>query len=331
LAGLAVVGAIAAAIALAAGGDGGDATTPQRSQAAGGDEPTEADRTNAGEYPIGAVLDEDRLLVASRDDGTLLAFDPEVISATPQRFALPNRAETDFIARGDGVLWTADARNDLLYQLDPETLEPQDSFPTGDYPRDILVTEELVWVANRESDDLTRLDLATGATTQVPIGPTAGPDYPRRLVGDDDRMWAAFRDSGRVQAFDIATGAEASAPVFLGGEPHGMATEGGFLWVANTEGNSLQRIDLNAPDRAPIESPVCLQPRDVRVVFDAVWVSCGGDESGGELVKLNEQGEERGSVAFDVTIENIAASEELDKLWLTGGASGKLIEVNPGS
>ncbi len=337
LAGLAVVGAVVGAIALIGGGDGGNGDgggepTGQGQRTASPGAPRELAQVPAGEYPIGAVLDGDRLLVASRDDGTLLEFNARNIEATPAEATIPG-GETDFIARGDGVLYTADAAADRLYELDPKTLEPGAFHETGGYPRDIFVTPSVVWVANRESDTFTRLDLLTGLTGEVPADPSPGVgDYPRRLVGDEGRMWASFRDSGLVQAFDSADGTPVTAPIDLGGEPHGMATEGGFLWIANTALNSLQRLPLSDPEAPGVleEFPVCESPRDVRVVFDAVWVSCGGSDGAGQLVKLNTSGKELATLTFDVTVENIAASERLGRIWLTGGESGQLIEIDPG-
>ena len=80
---------------------------------------------------------------------------------------------------GFDFVWTADGLNDQLVQIDPDTLTPTDvSYPTGQFPRDVVVTEDSIWVANRDSDDLTRVDPDAETADQVP---TDG-NFPRRLA-----------------------------------------------------------------------------------------------------------------------------------------------------
>jgi streptogramin lyase len=329
LAGLAVVGAVVAVVALAGGGDGdgngGDPATRNAGSTTAA-QPNREGATNAGDFPVGVTVyeTEDRTLIltASRDDGVLTAMNTD--GERIEDGEVPGGG-TDFLVPGFGSLWTADGVNDLLIQIDPNTLTPTDvAYPTGEFPRDVVVTEDSLWVANRDSDDLTRVDPDDGVPEQLP---TDG-NFPRRLAYDGERVWVAFKSSGGVQAFDAVTGA-AESPIQVGGEPHGLFTDRESLWIANTGNDQVQKIDLRHPN-APIENfpDVCDEPRDVEVAFDAVWVTCGLERA---VKKLDPRsGDELGEVTFDTQLEALTSSEDPDTIWVGGGGSGKVFAISPG-
>ena len=335
LAGLAVAGVVAGIIALASGdggededgrdGETGDPANPTRSQ------PSLEDSKDAGDFPVGVTLvegeDRDLLLTASRDDGVLTAISPADFDRI-ERGGVPG-GETDFLVSGFEFYWTADGANDRLYQIDPDTLTPTDvSYPTGLFPRDVLVTEDAIWVANRDSDDLTRVDPVARSAREI----LTDGDFPRRLAYDGERVWVAFKSSENVQAFDAETG-EAEAPIQVGGEPHGMFVDGDSLWIANTGSDEIQRLDLNDPTTGTEDFPVCNEPRDVELAFGSVWVTCGlgqavqklDPRSGGRIGEVSFEGSR-----FDTQLEAITSSENPDRIWVGGGGSGRVFEIDPG-
>jgi hypothetical protein len=324
LAGLLVVAAVVGAIALAGGDGGGDAgeETTVGDNGTATDVPGIVAREDAGDFPVGVTVDGDRVLVASRDDGLLSAMstaDADRIAS----FQLSD-AEPDFLVPGFDALWTADGINNELVEIDPSTLEPTDrSFPTGEFPRDVLVTDDAIWVANRDSDSLTRVDPDAGAVEEF----EGDGDFPRRLAYDGERIWTAYKFAGDVQAFDATTG-EPGELIDVGGEPHGLLVAAGFLWIANTGSDSVQKLALDDPT-GPVETfrQVCDEPRDIELAFEALWVTCG---LGRAVKQLDpETGRERGEVPVETQLETIASSENPDRIWVGGGGSGKLIVIDP--
>jgi streptogramin lyase len=324
LAGLAVVGGVAAVITIAGGDDEGGAGGNGAGAAAAGPagKPKLVDEIPAGDQPVGVTLDGGRLLVGSRADGKVFAFglDGEKL----EEFQIPGSG-IDFVVPGFGSLWAAGGDTNLLYELDPETLQPTDELPTGAFPRDILVTDDLIWVANRDENSLQKIDPEAGTS----ISETVPGEYPRRLVGDGGLMWVSYRDGAAVQALDVVTGKAPDPPVDVGGEPHGMFVADGYLWIANTLRDSVQKIDLADPTGDIVEfEDACDEPRDVEVAFDSVWVTCGLEQA---LVELDpELTEERGRVRFDSGLETLTTSENPDRVWVAGGTAGLLYGVDPG-
>ena len=235
--------------------------------------------------------------------------------------------ETDFLVAAFDALWTADGRDDLLVGLDPDTLRPTGtSFPTGDYPRDVIFAVNALWVANRYGNTLTRIVPDEEPPTQTI--PTGG-EFPRRLAFDGSRIWAAFKLSGEVQAFKGADGAPFDEPIELGGEPHGLLAAQETLWIANTADDSVQKLDLKELDAPPEVLPgVCNEPRDVELAFGSLWVSCG---RGKAVVELDpETGENRATIDLGTQLETIASSEGPDRIWAAGGGSHKVFGIDPG-
>jgi DNA-binding beta-propeller fold protein YncE len=324
LAGLGVAAAVAAVVALAGddeGGGGGEAPAKPRLVVS----------EDAGEFPVGVTVDGDSLLVASRDDGRLARFpiqDGEL--GDPVTRQIPG-AEMDFLVPGRGeYLWTADEVGNLLIEVDSETLAPTGlNFSTGEYPRDVLVKADTIWVTDRKSNTLTKIvpsDEESGEAIQTI--PTGG-KFPRRLTFDGSRIWASFKFSNNVQAFELESGAPAGEPIAVGAEPHGLLAADGYLWVANTGGDSVTKLtlaDLDAP--AETFEDVCREPRDVELAFGSLWVACG---AGSEVVELDpKDGTQLASLGVGGELETIASSEDPDRLWVGGGDSGKVFGIDPG-
>ena len=338
LAGLGVVALVAAgAIALTGGGDdpatGGDTGGGNAGSAAGGggDGGTTVRTADAGSFPVGVNLDEaaGRVVVASRDDGRVFAFD----TGTGKRVAESTiDGQADWAVPGLGAVWVVDMTQNRLIGLDAETLDPTGAtFPTGAYPRDAAVTSSLIWVINREDDTMTKVDPAAGTAGPVAIGGNGG-SYPRAIAFEEgrNRLWVSFRDSDTVEAFDAGTGASVAGPIPVGDAPHGLLVGTEFLWVASVDDDTVQRIALADPGGGakPFASGFCDEPRDVAAGFDSIWIPCG--KGGGQVAQL-ELADGAEVEIFDVggSPETAVVSRDPDHVWVGGGDGGKLIEITP--
>lgn len=339
LAALAVVGAVAGVVALTGGGeDGGSATEANAGGSAtggggGAQDEFALERIPAGDFPVGVSLDEatGRVIVASRSDGRVLAFDAGDGAEVASESIAPGQA--DWAVPGLGSVWAVDMTRNRLVGLDAETLAPTgDGYLTGAYPRDAAVTDSLIWVVNREDDSLTRIDPASRTTESIPIGDPAVEDYPRAIAFDaaNDRLWVSFRESDRVQAFDAGDGEPATAAIEVGDGPHGLLVGNEFVWVANVDDGTVDRISLADPEAGAetFAEGVCEEPRDVAVGFDSVWIPCG--KGGGQVVQLRfEDGEQIETFTVGGSPETAIVTRDPDGVWVGGGAGGELIRITP--
>ena len=334
LAGLAVIAAVVGAVALMGGGDDGGPTAATGGDGASGGGGFELEQKDAGSFPAGVAVDGETgfVIVASRDDGQIFAFDPRTGAQAATGSIAPGQA--DWAVPGLGAVWAVDMTRNRVVGLDPKTLLPTgQGFLTGSYPRDAAVTRSLIWVVNREDNTMTRIDPASGETGSVDIGVNGG-DYPRAIVFEEGagRLWVSFRDSNTVEAFDAETGAPAAGPIPVGDAPHGLLVGEEFLWVANVDSNTIQRIALADPRKAKpfgaLDPQTCVEPRDVAVAFDSVWIPCGKGE--GTVVQLAlDNGKQIDDFTVGGSPETATVTRDPDHVWVGGGDGGKLIQITP--
>ena len=109
----------------------------------------------------------------------------------------------------------------------------------------------------------------------------------------------------------------------VGANPKGVAVTDGAVWVANADGKSVTRLDLDAGETATTK--VGGKPRDLVEAADRIWVSNGAGyvsaldpADGSRLGKVELAGSEPEDIAFDGT-----------RLWVTTGKTGTVIPIDP--
>lgn len=195
------------------------------------------------------------------------------------------------IAAGTGAIWVV-SDGDSLYRIDPESdaVQAMDSVeapadvsagqdrvlvlggstlvsvdplsgavtPVAEVAesrnQDLQMSEGAVWVANGDTGDVTRYDLASGVASE-PI--YVGGNF-TAIASGEGSMWMVSGDEGDdgvLTRIDPATGAIVGERTRLGGRPYDVTTGAGSVWVANYGNGSVTRLD---PDTLPTDD----QPAD---------------------------------------------------------------------
>jgi YVTN family beta-propeller protein len=190
------------------------------------------------------------------------------------------------IAEGVGAIWVV-SDGDSLYRIDPATdaIQPMKSVenpadvsagqdrvmvlggstlvsvdPLSDVPthfadvaesrnQDLQMSDGAVWVANGDTGDVTRYDLASGVASE-PI--YVGGNF-TAIASGEGSMWMVSGDEGDdgvLTRIDPATGAIVGERTRLGGRPYDVTTGAGSVWVANYGSGSVTRLD---PDTLPTD------------------------------------------------------------------------------
>ena len=311
LAGLAVVGAIVGAIALA-GGDGDD-----------GSQVTEHD---AGALPSGVFVDGDRVLVADRGgeqsgNGAVIAIDAESGDEVGREGL---GGQIDSVVGGSGALWAANAAENNVARLEPDSLDEVRSITVGDYPRELTVADDgRIWVANRKGNSLSVIDPETNTSETV----ATGLDFPRALSFGESALWVATRDGGADGTGTVAELNPQSGEIRqfhdVGGGPHGVIEHDGVVWVTATDADQVRRFDA---DTGETLGPVVVgdEPQGIALGFGSIWVTCVD----GDLYRLDPRGGEEDVIELEPNLEGLAIGD--DRVWVAGGIGGGLFEVDPG-
>ena len=202
---------------------------------------------------------------------------------TVQHITFPLAAAVDV---GDGAVWAAapskpNTAPGSLVRIDP-TSDRISGKPTrtGRVPAAVLVGQGSVWVANRGSDSVWRIDPRTRAVTaKVSVG-----DQPAALALSGGRIWVANLGDRTIMRIDLATNRVQGAPISLGKEIQDLAGSENAVWVSAADG-TVTRLDPRTGQ--PVGSPLtpARAPLVLGVDNGIVWVGSASDKT---LTRIQE-------------------------------------------
>lgn len=178
------------------------------------------------------------------DGDSLYRIDPDTGTAEPME-SIDDPAD---VSAGQGRVMVLGGST--LVSIDPlsETVS-QVADVAESRNQDLQMSEGVVWVANGDTGEVTRYDLASGVASD-PI--FVGGNF-TAIASGEGSMWMVSGDEGDagvLTRIDPATGAIVGERTRLGGRPYDVTTGAGSVWVANYGGGSVTRLD---PDTLPTD------------------------------------------------------------------------------
>jgi YVTN family beta-propeller protein len=128
-----------------------------------------------------------------------------------------------------------------------------------------------LWVVHPDRGVVAQLDLADGSVSdriQVGNAPTG------IAVDEAGSVWVTNAGDGTIDRINVETG-EVTQTIAAGSAPTGIAVGDGALWVADSNGAALLRIDPVSEDVETV--PLAGLPAGVAFTPDGVWVSIAPD------------------------------------------------------
>jgi len=97
-----------------------------------------------------------------------------------------------------------------------------------------------LWVADRSTDNIYRIDLENGSATDS----IASPGYfPSGLAWDGELLWSTDPADRMVYATDVRTGRTVRSLESPTPSPMGIAWDGTFLWISDNSSDQISKID----------------------------------------------------------------------------------------
>ena len=223
-------------------------------------------------------------------------YDPELV-AQLRWDLLPTYAETTVgqqpvaLAFDGSNIWVANQDSDTVTKLRVRDGKPLGVFAVGNGPSALAFDGSAIWVANELADTLMKLDVDTGS---VLVTLPAGGESPVALAFDGTYIWVANRDSDNVHK--VST----KGPVGtfnVGNGPRALAFDGNNIWVANQDSDSVSKLrasDGQGLGTFPIQRPFAL-------AFDGVGLWVLGQSPFAFLTKLSLDGSVIGQPDFEAT------------------------------
>ena len=172
------------------------------------------------------------------------------------------------VGAGEGAVWVVVGHQaDTLLGIDPESLEISHRFPIPIESAAVRAGLGAVWVTRPFSNELLRVDPASGETVAIPVGPA-----PRFLALGEGAVWVMNQRDGSVSRIDPAT-ATVVATIDVGRDIRGgdIAVGGGSVWVRGGP-ELLARIDP-ATNRVTERYGPDAGSGSVAADDDAVWIT----------------------------------------------------------
>jgi YVTN family beta-propeller protein len=173
--------------------------------------------------------------------------------------------QTTDLALAAGELWVAPTFG-LLTRIDARTGSHRRTFDTDHQPMVVAAGAESVWVADTLVDRVTRVDPASGVTTDIPVG-----NGPAGIALGRGAVWVTLRGDDSLMRLDRDSGA-AGKTVRVGRGPGGVATGAEAVWVANSADGTVSRVD---PETGEVVATITVgaSPQDILVASGMVWVT----------------------------------------------------------
>lgn len=233
------------------------------------------------------------------------------------------------IAAADGSLWVANADDNTVWRVDPQTGSIIATMGEANYgsptygPQDYVAAGlGAVWVTSDVSNDVREIDPRTnrvvGATSLLTdAGTTLG------VAVGDDSVWVTDFPDNRLLRIDPATGRVVATVRSNGPTDVAVAPKG--VWLVNHRGASVSRIDPDTGRGAVVSRNVGSTPERITLGFGSAWVS---DPRASSVFRLDQRtGSLQASVRLPQGLPVYALAAGGDTVWV--GAGPMLFAVDP--
>ncbi len=136
--------------------------------------------------------------------GQLSRIDPDTDTVRASATIDPTWQDGGFAVDQTGV-WIADSATDLVYRVDPATLQVVATIPVGTNPQGVAIDDGAVWITNHRGGSVSRIDEATNqvvATIPTGLVGASGPHAPGIGLGS---VWTGVPNANAVFRIDQAT------------------------------------------------------------------------------------------------------------------------------
>jgi serine/threonine-protein kinase len=185
----------------------------------------------------------------------------------------------------------------------------------GDKPLGVVIGGDKLFVANRGSSSVTRVDLDGGSRKDIPVGAS-----PYAVAPSDDSVWVTSEEEGTVTPIDPASG-EPGDPITVGSKPSFLGARGNDVWVVNSGDGTLSVIDASAGAPAGDAIEIGGEPSGFAASKHSLWVA---DRAGGTVTQITD-----GKLVDEVDVGKQPADMSFgaDAIWVANEGSDTVSRI----
>jgi streptogramin lyase len=227
---------------------------------------------HVGGSPCGVAEAAGAAWVTDAADARLLRIDPATLEVEVKATLDPTPCELTFAF---GALWIV-TQSGALDRYDLATGKVTHA-PVGTKSYEVEPTADALWVSDRGSAQLTRVDPVTLRTSTLPLPGTS----PGGLVFAFGALWVGDDTAGATQLLKVDPRTRRVARVPVGHRPAYVTATADHVWVSNVEDGTVSRVD--PADLTQTAQKVGLSPVNLDVLGGRVWVPDDGGDAVYEL------------------------------------------------
>jgi streptogramin lyase len=303
-AGLAVLAAMLLLVLSLVGGDGIDVSEP----------------IPVGAAPLRIAAASDAIWVTSEPDGTLTQLDPE--SGEPVGKPLQLGAGISGVAVGAGSVWVTDPRRGELLRVDPTTGDVVATIDVGGRPGPIAFGAGSVWVADEEGAGVSAIAAKGGEVYRRGLVPHAAP---LRLAVGAGGLWVSSATTGAVRRIDLST-THPAPPIAVGRGPAGVTVAHGLVWVANSRGDTVSKVDPSIGQVLGDPIEVGGRPGGIDAGTSTIWVASAAEDA---VTRIDLESGERSGAPIEVGSEPGAVAVGGSAVWVADNGEGAVTRIEP--
>jgi DNA-binding beta-propeller fold protein YncE len=192
----------------------------------------------------------------------------------------------------------------------------------GGSPGAIVFAGGRIWVADEEGSGVSAINPPVGNVYKRGLFPRAAP---LRLGAGAGGLWVSSASTGAIRRIDLGD-AVGGASIAVGRGPSGITVAGGIVWVANSRGDTVTRVDPATHVLLGEPIPVGDRPGGIDAGTDAVWVANAAD---GTVSRIDIADADTVGGAIDVGPEPGAVAVGEEAVWVANNGDGTVVRIEP--
>jgi DNA-binding beta-propeller fold protein YncE len=192
----------------------------------------------------------------------------------------------------------------------------------GGIPGPIAFGGGRVWVADDAGKGISAINARGGRVYRRGLAPHAAP---LRLGVGAGGLWVSSASTGNVRRIDLGT-LRVDAPIPVGRGPAGVTVAGGRVWVANSRGDTVTKVDpsIHSVLGDPIE--VGGRPGGIDAGTSTVWVASAAEDA---VTRIDLESGERTGAPIEVGAEPGAVAVGETAVWVADNGEGAITRIEP--
>jgi streptogramin lyase len=273
-----------------------------------------------GAAPLRVAAAADAIWVTSEPDGTLTHLSPE----SGELVGKPLQLGTGIsgVAVGAGSVWVTYPRRGELLRVDPTTGKVVETIAVGGHPGPIAFGGGSVWVADEGGTGISAIDAKGGKVYRRGLVPHAAP---LRLGVGAGGLWVSSASTGAVRRIDLSS-THAAPPIAVGRGPAGVTVAHGLVWVANSRGDTVSKVDPSIGQVLGDPIEVGGRPGGIDAGTSTVWVASAAEDA---VTRIDLESGERSGAPIQVGSEPGAVAVGESAVWVADNGEGAITRIEP--